>query len=299
MDIIPSWIGRERRRRRGHPAPNALPLFNVRALLPSDRERNQDIIRARCQAVSVAPAQTLARVLGCYKMYVDPQDFGLSPHLMLDGYWEMPTTEALVQCVRPGMIAADIGANVGYFTLLMADLVGPSGRVLAFEPNPAMAERIRRSAYLNGLTERVEIFPVALHDANCPVSFLMPSDEPKNAYISPYEGVELTGGVILDAERLDSRLEWHGIELLKIDAEGSEERIWSGASGLRHADRLHTIILEFQSGRYADPRAFIENICSWGFGLEWISPDAGIEAIAIEAVLARKADEDMMLVFRR
>ncbi|AMK18956.1 FkbM family methyltransferase [Sphingobium sp. MI1205] len=232
-------------------------------------------------------------------MYLDPHDFGLSPHLMLDGYWEMPTTEALVQCVRPGMIVADVGANVGYFTLLMADLVGPSGRVLAFEPNPAMAERIRRSAYLNGFTDRIEIFPVALHDSNCPVQFLMPSDEPKNAYISPYEGVELTGGVVLDAERLDSRPEWHGIELLKIDAEGSEERIWAGASGLRHADRLHTIILEFQPGRYVDPQAFVENICSWGFGLEWIAPASGIEVTTIESVLARKSDEDVMLVFRR
>jgi FkbM family methyltransferase len=232
-------------------------------------------------------------------MYVDPQDYGLSPHLMLDGYWEMPTTEALVQCVRPGMIVADVGANVGYFTILMADLVGSSGKVMAFEPNPAMAERIRRSAYLNGLTERVEIYPVALHDANCPVSFLMPSDEPKNAYITRYEGVELTGGVILDAERLDNRPEWHSIELLKIDAEGSEERIWNGASGLRHADRLRTIILEFQPGRYADPRGFIENICTWGFGLEWIDPSSGIEPVTIPWVLARNPSEDMMLVFRR
>lgn len=299
MAILPSWFGRDRRRRRELPAPNSLPLFDVHNLIPSRREHNQDFIRARCQAVSVAPAQTLARVLGRYKMYVDPQDYGLSPHLMLDGYWEMPTTEALVRCVRPGMVVADVGANVGYFTILMADLVGSSGKVMAFEPNPAMAERIRRSAYLNGLTERVEIYPVALYDANCPVSFLMPSDEPKNAYISPYEGVELTGGVILDAERLDSRAEWHSIELLKIDAEGAEERIWAGASGLRHSDRLRTIVLEFQPGRYTDPRAFIENICSWGFGLEWIDPASGIEAVTIEAILARRPDEDVMLVFRR
>ncbi|AEG50340.1 methyltransferase FkbM family [Sphingobium chlorophenolicum L-1] len=299
MAILPSWFGRDHRRRRELPAPNSLPVFDVRALIPSKREYNEDLIRARCQAVSVAPAQTLARVLGRYKMYVDPQDYGLSPHLMLDGYWEMPTTEALVQCIRPGMVVADVGANVGYFTILMADLVGSSGKVMAFEPNPAMAERIRRSAYLNGLTERVEIYSVALHDANCPVSFLMPSDEPKNAYISPYEGVELTGGVILDAERLDSRAAWHSIELLKIDAEGSEERIWAGASGLRQSDRLRTIVLEFQPGRYTDPRAFIENICSWGFSLEWIDPALGIEAVTIEAILARRPDEDIMLVFRR
>jgi hypothetical protein len=43
-------------------------------------------------------------------MYVDSQDFGLSPHLMLDGYWEMWVTEALVSLVRPGMVVADIGA---------------------------------------------------------------------------------------------------------------------------------------------------------------------------------------------
>lgn len=285
--------------RRKKAEPPALPLFDVNSLTLQNRGPNEDRIRALCQAVSLSPNQTLARVLGRYKMYLDPQDFGLSPHLILDGYWEMATTEAIVQCLQPGMIAADVGANVGYFTMLMADLTGPAGRVIAFEPNPAMAERIRRSAYLNGFSGRVDVCAIALDRDQRQVSFLMPSDEPKNAYIRPYDGQELTGAVILDAERLDSRAEWREIEFLKIDAEGAEEDIWAGATGLRTADRLKTIILEFQPGRYPSAAAFIENICTWGFTLEWIDPAKGIQDISVESIMKQAPDEDIMLVFRR
>ena len=293
------WAFKGSKTRGKRAEPTAIPLFDVNSLILQNRGPNEDHIRALCQAVSLTPNHALARVLGRYKMYVDPQDFGLSPHLILDGYWEMPTTEAIVQCLRPGMIAADVGANVGYFTMLMADLTGPGGKVIAFEPNPAMAERIKRSAYLNGFSNRIDIYPVALDCEHRQVSFLMPSDEPKNAYIRPYEGLELTGAVILEAERLDSRAEWREIEFLKIDAEGAEENIWAGAAGLRTADRLKTIILEFQPGRYSSAVAFIKNICAWGFTLEWIDPANGIQDISLESIMQLAPDEDIMLVFRR
>ena len=263
------------------------------------RGLNEAAIRARCHSVALSPSQVLARVLGRYKMYVDPNDYGLSPHLMLDGFWEMPTTEAIVNLVEPGMVAADVGANVGYFTMMLADLVGPGGHVYAFEPNPAMSERIARSAYLNGLVDRISIHAVALSVENKAVSFVMPSDEPKNAYILPFHGEVPTGGVVIDAERLDNRAEWAAIEFLKIDAEGAEEQIWIGAQGLRVHDRLRTIVLEFRPGRYADAHAYLQDIMSWGFSLEWISSDHGIETVSVATVLASNPDEDVMLVFRR
>jgi FkbM family methyltransferase len=276
------------------------PLFDISDLQRQNRLRNENTIRSLSQCVAVSATQALTRVLGCYKMYVDPSDFGLSPHLMLDGFWEMDTTEVVVQLLRPGMVAADVGANVGYFTMLMAGLTGPSGRVLAFEPNPSMAERIVRSASLNGMSDRIEVYPVALSNRNEAVCYVMPSDEPKNAYILPFENNEVpSGAVVIDAERLDSRLQWADIEFLKIDAEGAEEKIWEGASGLRAMDKLKILILEFQPGRYADPRAYLNRIMDWGFSLSLIDQRHGLVPTTAEAITSGNPDRDVMLVFQR
>ena len=280
-------------------APEA-PLFDIQDLHPERRGRNEAKIRAMCDPVGLNPGNALARVLGRYKMYVDPNDFGLSPHLLLDGFWEMGTTEAIVECLRPGMVAADVGANIGYFSMLMADIVGPNGRVFAFEPNHSMAERIRRSSYLNGLTGTISVQSMALAEKAHVVCFVIPGDEPKNAYIMPYEnGVVPAGAVLIETERLDARPEWRDIEFLKIDAEGAEQQIWAGASGLRAHDKLKTIILEFQPARYANARAFLADIMSWGFALEWIDPNRGILPISLDDIMARDPKEDIMLVFRR
>lgn len=294
------WFGRSSRRSSILTSRIEAPLFDIALLRREDRLRNENIIRQSCHCVVVNTTQALARVLGIYKMYVDPNDFGLSPHLMLDGFWEMDTTEVIVQLLRPGMVAADVGANVGYFTLLMASLTGPSGRVLAFEPNPMMAQRIARSAALNGLSDRIDIYPVALSDRNEAVCFVMPSDEPKNAYILPFENDEVpSGAVVIDAERLDSRPEWADIEFLKIDAEGAEEKIWEGATGLRAMGKLKILVLEFQPGRYADPSAYLAQIMDWGFSLSLIDQKRGLIAADIQMITSGEPGSDVMLVFQR
>ena len=65
------------------------------------------------------------------------------------GAYEPELQDAIGRHIRPGMVVYDVGANVGYISLMLARAVGESGRVLAFEPLPANAERIRRNAALN------------------------------------------------------------------------------------------------------------------------------------------------------
>src|SRR5918912_920802 len=95
---------------------------------------------ARCMAVPVDPITALCRVLGRYKMYVDLRDTGFVPHLMFEGYWEYWITDFMWRNLGPGQVALDVGANHGYYTVLMSDLVGAQGMVRAFEPNPRLVE---------------------------------------------------------------------------------------------------------------------------------------------------------------
>jgi hypothetical protein len=118
-------------------------------------------IRALATGVPMQDA-VLCRVLGRYKMLLDPADRGFAPHLMLDGFWEWWATTFLARNIRPGQRVAEAGACYGYFSLLMADLVGPQGRLTVFEPNPDAAALLQRNLEMNGLAGRVRLMRAAV-----------------------------------------------------------------------------------------------------------------------------------------
>ena len=89
-------------------------------------------------------------MLGKYLVYADAQESGITPHLAMDGYWESWITLVLARTVRPGSHCLDIGANHGYFTLVMADAAGPNGRVVPVEPTPRLTEMLRQTLDING-----------------------------------------------------------------------------------------------------------------------------------------------------
>lgn len=68
--------------------------------------------------------------------------------------------------VQPGWICADLGANIGFFTLLLARLVGPTGRVIAFEAHPSNAELVSRNVRNNGYSSRAKVENIAVSDGS-------------------------------------------------------------------------------------------------------------------------------------
>lgn len=164
-------------------AVEAGQYFDIWRLLSAPRSDNEAVLRSLCRSVYLGNDTALCRVLGRYKMYVDTRDVSISSHLMLEGYWEMWVTEAMMRHVRPGMTVLDIGANLGYFTMLLADLVGPAGRVLAFEPNPEMAGRLRRSIGLNGFAPTTTLHEVALGASDGVMLLEVNEDMPGGAHL--------------------------------------------------------------------------------------------------------------------
>ena len=237
-------------------------LFEPHDLRLGRRAANERIIRGACNVAYCGDHTALCRVLGRYKAYVDTTDVALSSHLMLEGYWEMWVAEALYDLIRPGMVVADIGANVGYFSLLMAELVGPTGRVHAFEPNPRLAGLVEKSLLVNGFSRWASIHQTALGDEDGQtVTLVVPPTMPMNAYmLSP--GTDHPDGVSVPLSRLDGREDWQEIQLAKIDVEGAEELIWSGLQGLLDSGRLRTVVLEFNPHRYKDPIGFLDRLCT-------------------------------------
>ncbi len=149
----------------------------------------------------------------------------------------------------------------------MADLVGEQGRVIAFEPNPPIVSRLRRTISLNGFAERTTVFDAPLLDENgAEVLLISPVGEPKNAHLTSIAGLSAGPNIhSLTTRRLDSFPEVAKADVIKIDADTAEEAIWSGMHGLFASQRSMTIFLEFAAARYADPGQFWPRL---GFGFQ-------------------------------
>ncbi len=273
-------------------------LLLLRELAKVGRERIEQEVRRRTFYAYLGGNVGLCRVLGRLKLYVDAADSGLTPHLVLDGYWELWITELLVKRLRSGMTAIDVGANVGYHSLSMAELVGPNGKVHAFEPNPPIADLLVRSAHVNGLSDRVTLHRDAL-GANDGDRFRLhvPENYPGGASLVPEDRED--GGALVETRRLDSFEALLDADLIKIDAEGAEQDIWEGMAALIARDRPLVILLEFVLDRFRDPKRFLDQVVAAGFVLMEVDEARPCHRVTREDILAWPATRETTLVLIR
>jgi FkbM family methyltransferase len=245
----------------------------------------------------------LVRVLGRYKLYVDTRDRGFGSHVLLDGFWEIWLTLFCARNVKRGMTAIDVGANFGYYSLLLAELVGTRGELIAVEPNPHAADFLRRSVELNGLLGRTRIETSALGATiSGEASLYVPHSEPKNAQIvsemfqpRPQDGVVIKVPVTtLDGmSAACSR-----VDFIKIDAEGAEEVILEGMAETiaRHKPML---VVEFNPARYADASGFLERLAGIYGAMRRLDFSGEAVPITSEDLLSKYGADDSLLVLSR
>jgi FkbM family methyltransferase len=275
-------------------------LLTLPELRAGPRHAVEAAIRARCQTVTLDATTVLCRVLGRYKVFVDSRDMGLAPHLMLDGYWESWCTEFMLRTIRPGGVAWDVGANLGYYAVLMADLVGPQGRVLALEPNPRLAYLTARTLALNGHAGVAETQRLAAADTSgATLRFSASFSDPKNGRLvqgarAP-EAPELEGDtmdVAVRTVRLDD-LAAGPVDFIKIDVEGAEEQVWAGMQGVLDRSPDITVLMEFNALRGRAPERTLREIAA-RYRLRELHLDGVVRDVAIPDILPRR--EDTLLV---
>jgi FkbM family methyltransferase len=277
--------------------PQLLSLTEIRDL---DRWKLEDAVRARSQAIYLGDYRALCRELGRFKIFVDTRDIGFAPHLMLDGYWEMWLTRFMTRHVTSGQIVMDVGANFGYFTLLLADLVGPQGRCLSVEPNAAAAACIESSISVNGFLERTKVLRCALGATRHPadVCLLVPHALPMNARIvdvrQPIDN-NVASLVTVRCQSLDEIcLDLPRLDFIKIDAEGGEQDIFDGMQEVLKRFKP-SLILEFNAIRYLDPDKFIEKLGQYSFPLRHLDYDGIVKEISAEKLRIPKTSDDWLL----
>jgi FkbM family methyltransferase len=153
-------------------------------------------------------------------------------------YWTTPE-------FRPaaGQLVVDVGANAGVFATVAGTWIGPTGRLVAIEPNPAVIERLRRNLRQNGLEPRAEVIAVGLSDEAGPARLLVGA----NTTIGSVAGIDdgADQGVDIELRTLDGVAAERGltrIDLLKVDVEGLEIPVLDGARGM--LKRCNRLVLE-------------------------------------------------------
>ena len=141
--------------------------------------------------------------------------------------WEVPETQFVESVVKPGWVIADVGANIGYYTLLFARGVGPSGRVYAFEPAASTYKILMKNISLNH-TSKVRPYNMALGDSCGEVSLVQERDPKDYRLAAPDKRSPDT----VPLTTLDCFVEEQGLnrlDLIKVDIEGCERRFLLGA----------------------------------------------------------------------
>lgn len=178
-----------------------------------------------------------------------------------------PELREIFRAVLPiGGVAIDIGANVGWHTLLMARLVGDNGRVLAAEANPSVRSRLQDNLNLNRFRQ-VEVIPYAIANSEGTVEFYGPTadDADSGSGYVVTSGVKERRAIIrVEMRRLDaivSAAQVERLDLIKIDVEGLEWPVLQGGQQTIAKFRPHIVFeynAEYSSRGRGDPHAIAE-----------------------------------------
>lgn len=179
--------------------------------------------------------------------------------------WDRKISWTCERLLRPGDVALDIGANIGLVTCQMAAMVGTTGAVHSFEPNPVVADLLRQSIARNGFSH-VTLHPVALGDAEGELELTVPQENHCLGTLTrDTKGAKFTVPVKTLSDWFE-RSKVTRIRLMKIDVEGFEEQVFRGAERLLSAVRPDAVLLELNKYEGAfDAHPVIQILRRYGY----------------------------------
>jgi FkbM family methyltransferase len=227
-----------------------------------------------------------------FTILVRPDDWAVGMRIAVKRAHETHVTQHIEAALKPGMTVLDVGANIGWFTLLAAARVGPAGRVHAFEPGRANLELLRLSLTRNGF-DNVTLHACAASDREGTLGYSADDSnghvtaDAQRAGVTPVRAVRLDD-VLADEPRLD---------LVKIDIEGSEAL---ALAGMRRLMRRHRPVafVEFSPGALrsvanSEPRDVLSELRAVGHELLVIRRDGSLDGPLVdERILASVSPVD-------
>ncbi len=189
----------------------------------------------------------LVQTIHGIKYYIDPTDEIMAPQLVIYRQWEADLSAYMANSVNSNTIFLDVGANFGYFTCLVASRIGiqGAGRVIAVEPNPLMQQLLRRNIKVNWSMAPVEIFDGAMADKEGYVEFSVPKGRAANASLATAIRADSDERFIVKSSTIDKLAAGRIVDILKIDVEGFESLVISGAKNTIEISPDINIVIEW------------------------------------------------------
>lgn len=229
----------------------------------------------------------------------DLRGFTLQLDLQIDkDYWlgtyEPELQAAVRELIPEGAVVYDVGANIGYISLLLAKAVGSRGRIFAFEALPSNQAQLRRNLALNGMKERVKVIDQAVTDVSGQVRFLVHASGGMGKVAGSAGRVETyQSEVITPAVSLDDFVYAHGnppAQVIKMDIEGGEVLALPGMRRLLLEE--HPLMIMELHGPESSQAAW-EALTSAGYDLFWLRHGnpriASLEELGWKAYIVAKA----------
>jgi FkbM family methyltransferase len=231
-----------------------------------------------------------------WRRAIRPLCLRISPNLAFAalGVDEQFESRLFQSLVRPGDVVVDVGANVGYYTVLAARAVGPTGHVYAFEPEPANFARLRATIRAFRY-QHVTLVAQAVSDSDEPARlYLAPDSMPgDHRIVDPGDGRRF---ISVGALRLDdyfaSATPSPRVDAIKMDIQGAEMRALDGMDATLSRNHDVKLFTEFwpiglhRAG--VDPRAYLDRLASYGFQVYEIDNEAGsLASLRTDELLTR------------
>jgi FkbM family methyltransferase len=217
-------------------------------------------------------------------MYLAPTT-GYPPLAMANGRYEPSTTLIFQETLQSGMVVIDIGAHVGYYTLLAAKLVGPTGKVYAFEPAPGNHDTLLKNIELNNYSN-ITATKMALSDqkGNATI-YLSGLDTGRHSLYQ--HGLPERGSTSVETTTLDYFLEsegWPHVDVIKVDVEGAEVAVLDGMARLLDRSPELKLFIEFNPALLKSagvtPTSFLGKVRAMGFQISSIDDSNGLLPMA-------------------
>lgn len=192
--------------------------------------------------------------------------------LTASGVWEPHVTDAFRRQLSVGDICIDIGAHIGYYTLLASKLVGAGGRVYSFEPSPTVYRALEKNLERNGATNVTALNVAAGARESSGTLYELAAGSSGNSSLSPRLLGSPHGGTVdeyapveVEICAVDSRVpanEQRRVRLIKADVEGYEVEALRGVERILAAGAPIAVIVELSpEWSLEDPASFIEDLC--------------------------------------
>lgn len=188
---------------------------------------------------------------------ISSKDLSLMPSLVTNGVIEAPLTKFFINSIKSGQTVVDIGANIGYYTVLAGKLVGNQGKVIGYEANPEIFPLLKDNISMNWLNQQTKLQNKAIYSKESTIKFYTSSKFQGDSSINLSTTNEMNSGKYLsinvEAVSLNKELQnIDSIDLLKIDIEGGEYHAFLGMMELIEQKKIKRIIFEWNKTMLGD-----------------------------------------------